>query len=38
MGIQDVRWNKSGVDAEEGDEMDENERFRLCGSVGNKRI
>lgn len=25
VGIQDVRWDKSGVDAAEGEELDENE-------------
>ena len=38
MGIQDVRWDKNGVDAAECDELDENEMCGVCGSVGNKRI
>jgi hypothetical protein len=38
VGMQDVRWDKSGVEAAEGDELDQNEMCRLCGSVGNKRI
>lgn len=38
MGIQNVRWDKSDVDATVRDELDENEMCGVCGSVGNKRI
>jgi hypothetical protein len=36
--MQDVRWDKSGIEAAEGDELDQNEMCGVCDSVGNKRI